>query len=663
MAFGGDYNPEQWPSTVWDDDVTLMREAGVTLVSVGIFSWAHLEPRPGEYEFGWLDRVLDLLGEAGVDVDLATATASPPPWLARLYPETLPVDRDGRTLWPGSRQAYCPSSPVFRARAAALTEQLAARYAGHPALALWHVGNEYGCHTTCCWCDTSAAAFRGWLEQRYRDVDALNEAWGTSFWSQRYGDFSEVLPPRATPTFGNPGQELDFRRFSSDEHLACFVAERDVLRRVSPHVPVTTNFMAHTEVVDYWTWAREVDVVSNDHYLLAHQPDNHLELAFCADVTRGLAGGQPWLLMEHSTSAVNWQPRNVAKRPGETIRNSLQHVARGSQGALFFQWRQSRAGAEKYHSALVPHAGADSRLWREVVDLGVTLERLAPVLASTVQADVALVFDWQSWWATEQVATPSVDVTYRDRALALHRALLRAGLTVDVVPTPSSPDELATYPLVLAPTLHLVSQPAADAFRAYVEGGGSLLVTYFSGIADERDHVHLGGYPGAFRDVLGVRVEEFCPLLSGEQVGLVDTDGSGAGTADVWAEDLHLAGAEAVLTYADGPVPGTPAVTRHRLGNGLGWYVATRTDDASTAALLHRVCSEAGVTAPYDVPAGVELVRRAGDEATYVFVLNHSPEPVTVPVPGVDLLGDGVSEPEVRLSGGGVAVIRQDRSG
>lgn len=666
MAFGGDYNPEQWPEQVWPEDVALMRAAGVTMVTVGVFSWAHLEPRPGEYEFGWLDRVLDLLGEAHIDVDLATATASPPPWLAQLHPDTLPVDQDGHPQWPGSRQAYCPSSTVFRERAAVLAERLAHRYAGHPALALWHVGNEYACHTTCCWCDTSAAAFRAWLADRYGDIDALNDAWGTSFWSQRYGEFAQVLPPRSTPTFGNPGQALDFRRFSSDEHLACFVAERDVLRRFTPDVPVTTNFMAHTEVVDYWRWAGEVDLVSNDHYLLAADPDNHRELAFCADVTRGLARGRPWLLMEHSTSAVNWQPRNVAKRPGETLRNSLQHVARGADGALFFQWRQSRAGAEKYHSALVPHAGTDSRLWREVVDLGAALARLAPVLGSTVQADVALVFDWQSWWATERDATPSVDVTYRDRALALHRALLAAGLTVDVLPPPTGDTELSGYRLVLAPTLHLVTDQTAKAFAAYVQAGGHLLVTYFSGTVDDNDHVHLGGYPGAFRDVLGVRVEEFCPLRRGERVRLVaaggdaaaDT-GADAGVADVWAEDLHLTGADAVLTYFDGPVPGAPAVTRHRYGSGLAWYVATPTDDATTATIVRRACADAGVLAPYAVPADVEVVRRRGDDATFVFALNHGTEPAVLPIAGTDLVSGAVNEAELRLPGGAVAVVQR----
>jgi hypothetical protein len=258
LAYGGDYNPEQWPEDVWPQDVRLMREAGVNLVSVGIFSWALLEPEPGTYDFGWLDRVLDLLHGGGISVDLATASASPPPWFSRLHPESLPVDRAGTTLWPGGRQAFCPSSTAYRSAIVGLTEALATHYADHPALAMWHVHNEYGCHNAHCYCDASAAAFRRWLQARYGDIDVLNEAWGTSFWSQHYGDWDEIAPARLTGlSYVNPTQQLDFRRFSSDELLDCFRTERDVLHRITPGVPVTTNFMApNFKELDYWAVGR-----------------------------------------------------------------------------------------------------------------------------------------------------------------------------------------------------------------------------------------------------------------------------------------------------------------------------------------------------------------------------------------------------------------------
>ncbi|GAB3956818.1 beta-galactosidase [Micromonospora vulcania] len=546
IFFGGDYNPEQWPEQTWSEDVELMRRAGVNLVSVGIFSWALLEPTPGQFEFGWLDRVLDLLHDGGIQVDLATATASPPPWLARAYPETLPRRADGAILWPGGRQAYCPSSPVFRARSLELVRAVAERYAEHPAVVMWHVSNELGCHNVHCYCDVSAEAFRDWLRARYGDLDRLNDAWGTAFWSQRYGDWAEINPPRTAPTFANPTQQLDFLRFSSDEQRAQLRAERELLKTLV-HQPVTTNFMIGTGIkhMDYHSWADDVDLVSNDHYLTAADPQAHLGLALAADHTRGVAGGEPWLLMEHSTSAVNWQPRNVAKLPGQMRRNTLAHVARGADGVLFFQWRASRAGAEKFHSALVPHAGPDTKVFREVCQLGADLKALAEVRGSRVDAEVAILFDWEAWWGVELDSHPSTDVRYTDRLSALYDALWRAGVTADIV-HPSA--DLTGYRLVLAPTLYLVRDADAGALRRFVEAGGTAAVTYFSGIVDENDHVRLGGYPGAFRELLGVRTEEFFPLREGEQVRL--DDGS---TADVWTERLHPEGAEVLAAYTDGP--------------------------------------------------------------------------------------------------------------
>src|SRR3954453_3363753 len=407
--YGGDYNPEQWPEEVWDEDVRLMRQAGVNPATVGVFAWAKLEPRDGEFDFGWLDRVLDGLHAGGVRVDLATATASPPAWLAKKHPEMLPVTVDGTTLWPGSRQHYCPSSPVYREHAVRLATALAERYGEHPALELWHVGNEYGCHVSRCYCDESAAAFRRWLEDKYGSVDALNEAWGTAFWSQRYDSFDEILPPRSAPSFPNPTQVLDFDRFSSDELLACYRAEVEALRRITPDVPITTNFMGFFKPVDYWKWAQEVDVISDDSYPDPADPDAAAYAAMSRDLMRSLRGGQPWILMEQAPSAVNWRQRNAPKAPGQMRAWSYQAVARGADGILFFQWRQSAAGAEKFHSGMVPHSGTDTRVWREIEELGQELASLSDSLAGTrvTGERAALVLDWDSWWAIEQPASPT----------------------------------------------------------------------------------------------------------------------------------------------------------------------------------------------------------------------------------------------------------------
>jgi beta-galactosidase len=294
LLFGGDYNPEQWPEETWQEDVRLMREAGVTSVTVGVFSWSRLEPRPGVFDFGWLDRVMDLLHAHGVGVVLATPTASPPPWLGRLHPDTLPVDEDGRTEFWGGRQHFSHSSAVYRRHAATVTEALAARYAGHPALTMWHINNEYCTYDHG---DEAAARFRTWLKRRHGTLDALNTAWGTAFWSQGYGDWQEILPPRRTHYLKNPAQVLDFRRFTSDMLLECFTAERDIVRRHTPHLPVTTNFMPLFFGQDGWRWAEEEDVVSVDLYPDPCDPLGGQEGALVQDLTRSQAGGGPWMVM------------------------------------------------------------------------------------------------------------------------------------------------------------------------------------------------------------------------------------------------------------------------------------------------------------------------------------------------------------------------------
>ncbi|MFB7365227.1 beta-galactosidase [Streptomyces hydrogenans] len=661
LAFGGDYNPEQWPESVWQEDVRLMREAGVTMVSVGIFSWALLEPEPGRYDFGWLDRVLDLLHAHGVRVDLGTPTVAPPAWFYRAHPEALPVTADGVRLSYGSRGAICHSSPAYREAAVRITTELARRYAGHPALALWHVHNEYGVPVSACYCDGCAAHFRRWLDGTYGSVEAVNEAWGTAFWGQRYGTYEEILPPRATPTVGNPAQQLDYRRFADATIRENFRAERDVLHALSPGVPVTTNFMtalSQCDSIDYWAWGREVDLVTNDHYLITDGRRTHVNLAMAADLTRSVAGGAPWLLLEHSTSGVNWQPRNPAKRPGEMARNSLAHVARGSEGAMFFQWRQGRRGAEKFHSAMVPHGGTDTRIWREVVELGAGLGALEEVRGSRTVPDVAMLWDWHSWWAQKLEWRPNEAHDARERADSFYETLYDRHLTVDFAHPEA---DLSAYPLVVVPALYLMTEAAGQNLREYVENGGTLVVSYFSGIVDEHDAVHPGAYPGALRDVLGLTVDEWSPLLDHQRVGLTGPGGA-ALTGDVWTEFVRPRGAETVWTYADGPAAGGPAVTRHRLGRGTAWYVSTRLDAASLDAIVAAACDDAGVPGRAALPRDVEVVHRAGADGHYLFALNHTGEDAKVPLDGTgaELLDGGRVSGTLTVPAGAVRVVRLD---
>ncbi len=671
IAFGGDYNPEQWPETVWPEDIALMQEAGVNLVSIGIFSWALLEPAPGEYEFGWLDRIMDLLHAGGIAVDLANASATPPPWFSHRHPESLLVDVDGVPRSYGARQGFCPSSTAYRERAAALTTAIANRYADHPALAMWHVHNEYGNHNWSCYCDVSAAAFRVWLQRRYRSIDELNHAWGTSFWSQHYYSWDEVLPPRtpAYQTFCNPTQQLDFSRFSSDELLDCFRAEAQIIRDRSP-LPVTTNFMQFWKPMDYWHWSQEMDLISNDHYrlvALGSEGATH-DLAMAADLVRSLADDAPWLLMEHSTSAVNWQPRNPAKASGQMRRDSLSHIARGADGALFFQWRASRAGAEKFHSAMLPHAGTDSARWREVCALGADLQAIAPVNGSRTQARIAIAFDWHAWWGVELDSHPSVDVNQMDRVRAWHRSLWERGYTCDFV----HPDrDLSRYSVVLVPALYLCTDDAARNIAGVAERGGTVVIGYFSGIVDVDDHIRLGGYPGAFSDLLGVRTEEFSPLLRGDSVGLTVSAELGATastTASQWTELIGRVDSEVdvLARFTGGVFPDSPAVTRRSLSTDTGrtgsaWYVGTELGVDLLAGLLVTACTTAGVDPAMPTQTwapGLEVVVRQGEQHRYVFAINGGGQAAPINFEGIDLLTGQPWAYGTELPAGQVAVVQ-----
>ncbi|WP_326551835.1 beta-galactosidase [Micromonospora sp. NBC_01813] len=669
LIFGGDYNPEQWPEEVWAQDAALMRAAGVNLATVGVFSWARIEPEPGVRDFGWLDRVLELLHDAGVAVDLATPTASPPPWLGHRWPQTLPVDESGHTLWYGSRNQFCPCSPIYRERALALVTDLADRYADHPALALWHVGNEYG---QVCHCDVAAQAFRDWLQDRYGDLAGLNEAWGTTFWSQRYGDWAEILPPRRAPYLVNPTQRLDFWRFTSDALRAHFRAERDVLRARTPQIPVTTNFMGLFKPVDYWSWAGDEDIVANDWYPDPADPDFPARAALTHDLIRSLGGGRPWLLLESATGAVNWRPHNLPKPAGQLRLESLQAVARGADGVCYFQWRASRFGAERFHSAMLPHAGPDTRAHAEVRAHGAELRRLAPVVGERVAAQVALLHDWPSWWALEEPGRPSDRINAVDQLFGYYHPLWRRGVTVDLAHPES---DLTGYACVVAPNLYLISDAAAQALTRYVAGGGTLLVGPFSGVADPNGHIRTGRFPAPLREVLGGSGEAWLPAPADQPVRCRWADGTPF-TASVWTESLRVEGAEPVATFVDGDLAAAPAVLRHRFGAGTAWYVATIADPAPQAELIERVLADAGVVGvlsaaadtttaadttavgggPRELPPGVEAIRRG----PLLFLLNHGADPAHVPIPdpAEDLLTNELVTGRLTLAPRAVLALR-----
>jgi beta-galactosidase len=639
MHYGGDYNPEQWPEAVWHDDVRLMREAGVTMVSLGIFAWSRIQPAEGEFDFEWLDTVIDLLHEGGIAVDLATATASPPPWATTAYPQMLPQDENGATYWPGSRQQFAPSSPEYRRLAAELVTALAQRYAAHPAVVMWHVNNEYGCHLNYDYSDNAAVAFRAWLLAKYETIDALNVAWGTDFWSQRYTAFDQIVPPRKAPYSRNPAGQLDFRRFTSDTLLDLYLMEKRIIRAAGATQPVTTNFMGAFPPADYWRWAREMDVISDDNYPDPNDPESFRASAFARDLMRSLKPDTPWILMEQATNALNWRPTNAPKAPGQMAAISMQAVARGADGILFFQWRQSRAGSEKFHSAMVPQAGTRTRTWREVVGLGAELAALPPMPAGSRDARVAVVLDWENWWAINNPDHPVV-LDYLALVQRWHAAAHRQHVQVDLV-QPTS--DLAQYSVVIAPQLYLLTDQGAANLLDFATNGGHLLMTAFSDVVDENDAFRDGGYLTQLGAALGIWLEDFGALVppagaassssAGDAAAATGAAASGPGqvfapfdgaagavTGTLLAEEIHLDGATQLGAFTGGRLDGRPAFTVNTVGAGRAYYLATIPDAAGSASVAAHVFAAAGVEPVVaNLPERVEAIRR-GDIVT---LINH----------------------------------------
>lgn len=665
LLFGGDYNPEQWSRETWREDVALMQRAGVNLVTVGVFSWAEIEPAPGVRAFGWLDEVLDLLHAGGIAVDLATPTASPPPWLGVAHPDILPVDRDGVRLIAGSRNQFSPASEVYRAHARAITRDLAERYAGHPAVRMWHVGNEFGQldHG-----DEAAREFRRWLRETYGTIDALNAAWATAFWAQRYGSFDEILPPRRMPYLVNPAQALDFRRYSSDQMRTCYRELRDEIRATGATQPITTNFMGLFAHVDYWSWAADVDVVSDDQYPDPADPQAPAETALVQDLMRSLGGGRSWMLMEQAVSAVSWRPHNLPKSPQHAWLDTLQAVARGADGVCFFQWRQAAAGAERFHSAMLPHAGADTEVFAGVCRQGEMLRALAPVAGSRVVADVALVFDWDSWWAGEEPARPTERLSTVAELSRWHAHLRRRGIATDVA---GPQTDLTAYRVVLVPHSYIVSPRLATALENVVDRGGQVVIGPFSGVADASAHILQGRSPVLLRDLIGVSGEEWCalpdeptPLEVAADAGTSATGATGH-TARILGEKLRLDDAEgtAVLArFADGLLAGRPAVARRTgSGGGAATYLGAVVSDGLLAGLLDRALAEAGVVGvvpgAHLLPPGLDAVRR-GD---HLFLLNRGDSDAVLDLPGerIDLLSDERLTGPVVVAAGDARVLTE----
>jgi beta-galactosidase len=662
IPYGGDYNPEQWPQEVWDDDHRLFTQAGIDTLTVGVFSWSLTRPAADTYDFTMLDRVLDRAAAEGRQVCLATGTAALPPWLAKKHPEVNRTDFEGRRHRYGRRHNFCPSSPAYRSHATAMAARLAERYADHPALLAWHINNEYG---GACYCELCAEAFREWLRGRYVTLDALNDAWWTAFWSHRFTGWDEIEPPSAlTEHWRGPdhtafqGITLDYFRFTTDALLGCFLAEKEVIRAHDPDTPVTTNFMGMFRPLDYHRWAPHLDFASWDSYPPLDAPPTWPALAH--DLMRGLKDGAPFWLMEQTPSTTACRDVNPLRRPGELRLATFQAIAHGADAALYFQMRASRGACEKYHGAVIGHAGRDdTRVFREVADLGRELTLLGDAtLGARTPARTALLFDWDSWWVLEISDGPSRLVKYQEVVHAYYRAARSAGADVDVIPVTA---DLTAYDVVLAPVLHMVKGDLAPRLEAVAARGGTVVTTFLSGRVDEHDRAFLTDVPGPLASLMGVRVDEW----DARQPEFVQHIPELGARARLVFEIVQPRGAEPVATYGTDFYAGTPAVTRHRFGEagGEGWYVATALDQSGVDEVVRRILARHDLLGPYaDQPAVETATRIAPDGTRLLFLLNHAPEParLTAHATATDLLtGKRVEQGEpLTLDPLGTAVLR-----
>lgn len=622
VLYGGDYNPEQWPEEIWEEDMRLFALAGIDIVTLNVFSWAALQPDENTYHFEKLDRIMDLVEANGLKVCMATSTAAHPAWMAKKYPDILRTEFNGMKRKFGSRHNSCQNSPTYRKYSALLAKKLAERYGKRKSIVAWHICNEYGGE---CYCENCEKAFRIWLQKKYGTIENLNRAWNTAFWGHTFYDWDEIVLPNLLSehfeenktTF--QGISLDYRRFNSEGMLDCFKAEYDAVKSVVPDAKITTNLMGFYKPLDYQMWARSMDFISWDNYPANEDP--YSRIAMSHDLMRGIKGGQPFALMEQTPSVSNWLAYNALKRPGVMRLWSYQAMAHGADTVMFFQMRRSIGACEKYHGAVIDHAGTENtRVFREIAALGGELKKLGDkTLGAVCRAKAAIFVDWDNWWAIEYSAGPSSDLRYLDEVFLYYRALEEQNYAVDIIGTE---DGLNQYDVVIAPILYMTKGDYDQKIRSFVREGGTFITTFFSGFVDEHDLVITGGYPGRLRDILGIWVEE-ADALPADHANSFRYQGKEY-PAKLLCDIMHLEGAEDLARYQEDFYAGTPVITVNQLGKGKAYYVGTRSSQEFYREFLKECLAEKGIFPVLHAPEGVEATLRYKGNRSLLFVLNHN---------------------------------------
>ena len=636
IVHGGDYNPDQWlreKDVIWKEDMRLAKLAGLNSLSVGIFSWAALEPEEGVYDFAWLDEILDRMADNGLTAVLATPSGARPAWLSQKYPEVLRVNERREKMLHGGRHNHCLSSQVYRRKVQEINTLLAERYKDHPALGAWHISNEFGgeCH-----CPACQENFRLWLREKYDTLDNLNHAWWTAFWSHTYTDWSQIESPSPIGEQSVHAQKLDWKRFTTDQFRKWYRIEVEPLKRITPDVPCTTNLMGIYPGINYFDLAKDMDFVCWDSYPQWESTENDIATAqffsFEHDLTRGLKGGKPFFLMESCPSATNWRPYARLHRPGVHVLQSMQAVGHGADSVQYFQFRKSRGSSEKFHGAVVDHCGHEhTRVFGEIADLGKLLAQMDDIVGTTAPARVALVYDWENRWALEDAqGLCNVNKKYIETVMDHYSALWRRGVSVDIVDQAS---DFAGHDVLIAPFSYMLRGDFALRVDEFVQAGGTFVTTYGTGYVDDSDLCFLGGFPGPLKETLGLWAEEIDVLMPGME-NHAQLDGARYALTD-YAELVHPEGAKVLAAYEEDFYAGMPALTVNERGRGKAYYVAGRFEDAFLDALYGKILADAGVPA-HALPAGVTVATRTDGETNYAFALNFAPEAREVELAGTD---------------------------
>lgn len=650
LLHGGDYNPDQWLDRpdILEEDIKMMKKAGVNTATVGVFSWSALEPQEGNFQFGWLHDIMDKLYENGIYTVLATPTGARPAWMDEKYPSVLRVEKDGRRNHHSGRHNHCMSSLEYRALVEKMDTKLAQEFGNHPGLILWHISNELGGE---CYCDSCKKRFQEYLREKYHNnIEELNKQWWTSFWSRRFDSFEQIEPPYDNGEHSILGLNLDWKRFNSWNMKDYLAFERRILKKYTPQVPATANFMKLFEQLDYVDLAKEIDIISWDGYPSWNNDyetpaDTAAELSFDHAVMRSLKKDKPFMLMESTPSLVNWHSVNKLKRPGILRASSIQTIGCGSDTVQYFQWRKGRGAAEQFHGAVVDHLGRDdTRVFKEVSEVGELLKKLAPVTGSRVASKAAVLFDWSNRWAIKDMQGMAHDTKkYEKEVRKFYNIHLKKGINADIV---FPLEDLSSYSLVVLPMYYAVSKEAGAWLKEYVKNGGTVVATYLTAYVNENTLAYLGGFPGAgLGEVFGLYAEELDTLYPTDSNAVLMKDGNKAIVKD-YCELIKLTGAEVLGTYESDFYAGMPAVTVHSYGNGKAYYIGTRMEEEDLIKFFTPIWSECGIKEK-ELPEGVEyLTRTAEDGSTFDFYVNYNAMPVTVQLSkdGTNLLnGEAVS--------------------